>query len=128
MNRRLILGTRKGLLIFVENGRGWELEHEAFPGVPINYAMRDHRSGTIWVAADHGHWGQKLYRSDDDGATLTEAAAPKYPEGATRWNVWASPPVEEPSAGVRVPWFTASSPPMGNANQIFFDSLVKREN
>lgn len=24
--------------------------------------------------------------------------------------------------------FTASSPPVGNANQIFFDSLVKREN
>ncbi len=97
MSRRLILGTRKGLLIFRENGRGWSLENEAFPGIPINFACRDPRTGTIWVAADHGHWGQKLYRSDDHGATLQEVPAPKYPAKATKWNAFASPPVEDPA-------------------------------
>ena len=33
-----------------------------------------------WYAAlDHGHFGVHLHRSDDDGATWTEIAAPEYP-------------------------------------------------
>jgi photosystem II stability/assembly factor-like uncharacterized protein len=44
--------------------------------------MRDHRTGTLWASIDHGHWGQKLHRSDDNGETWEEVTAPKYPEGA----------------------------------------------
>jgi len=79
---RIILGTRKGLIVLHKNGAGWETKQTAFPGVPISYAMVDHRNDTLWACADHGHWGQKLYRSHDGGATLTEVPAPKYPEGA----------------------------------------------
>ena len=76
---RIILGTRKGLIILQKNGRSWEIAHETFPGVPISYAMEDDRSGVMWVCADNGHWGQKLYRSQDGGQTLDEVTATRLP-------------------------------------------------
>lgn len=94
----LILGTRKGLIILKYDGHRWQRKVEAFPGVPLSYAVRDQRTDTIWVAADHGHWGQKLYKSLDEGETLTEVPGPKYPEGTTKWDVWQDPPAESPAA------------------------------
>ena len=85
---RLILGTRKGLLVMRRNGRSWQIIHSVFHGVPFSYAMEDHRTGIVWACADHGHWGQKLYRSHDGGATLEEVPAPRYPEGTMASNVW----------------------------------------
>ncbi len=85
---RLILGTRKGLIILKENGAGWEHTHATFPGIPISYAFEDHRNDTLWVCADHGHWGTKLYRSRDGGTTLDEVPAPVYPETAVAYDVW----------------------------------------
>lgn len=84
----LILGTRKGLLILQRQGQTWGLLQEHLPGVPFSYAMRDHRTGVLWACADHGHWGQKLYRSRDGGKTLEEAPAPQYPAEATIYDVW----------------------------------------
>ena len=46
--------------------------------------MIDERNGTMWAALDYGHWGCKLHRSKDAGATWEEVEAPKYPESATR--------------------------------------------
>jgi photosystem II stability/assembly factor-like uncharacterized protein len=79
---RLLLGTRKGLFILERRNDGWDVTQSAFPGVPIPYAMRDPRTGTLWASLDHGHWAQKLHRSDDGGVTWEEVMAPKYPEGA----------------------------------------------
>ena len=36
---RLILGTRKGLIILKQNGSDWGLTHSTFPGIPISYAI-----------------------------------------------------------------------------------------
>lgn len=88
-NNSLILGTRKGLLVLRRNGKTWRAVHETFPGVPISYAAVDPRTDTLWACADHGHWGQKLYRSQDGGARLNEVEAPKYPEGAVIYDVWS---------------------------------------
>ncbi len=94
---RIILGTRKGLLVLDRNGRDWKVTHSQYHGIPFSYAMVDHRTGTLWACADHGHWGQKLYRSDDGGATLAEVEAPKYPEGAVYYDIWADG-AEKPAA------------------------------
>ncbi len=76
----LILGTRKGLLITDLDGK---VKRRFHIGVPISYAATDPRNnGRWWAAADHGHWGQKLHRSDDGGVNWEEVPAPKYPEGA----------------------------------------------
>ncbi len=79
----LLVGTRKGLLHFERNGSGWKLQRESFAGAPVPYAIRDHRTGTLWASLDHGHWGSKLHRSTDDGVNWEEVEAPKYPEGST---------------------------------------------
>jgi hypothetical protein len=79
---QLLLSTRKGLIQLVPEGTGWRTLRLSFPGVAVSYATRDPRDGRIWACLDHGHWGQKLHYSADDGATWQEVAAPKYPEGA----------------------------------------------
>src|SRR5688500_5636758 len=81
----LILGTRKGTLIFKRSAGGWELETRAHLGIPIAYSAADSRTGTLWSCIDYGHWGQKLERSDDLGETWQMVESPKYPEDAVYW-------------------------------------------
>ncbi len=83
MGKKLLVGTRKGLLIMSRDGADWAIESACFEGIAVPYAMRDPRTDTLWVSLDHGHWGGKLQRSRDGGATWQEVAAPKYPAGAT---------------------------------------------
>ncbi len=78
----LLLGTRKGLLLLRRVNGGWTTYRRAHLGNPVAYAMHDRRTGVLWASLDHGHWGQKLTRSDDLGETWREVPAPKYPQGA----------------------------------------------
>lgn len=78
----LILGTRKGLLCLERKGKEWRVAQEAYRGIPVTYATTDPRTGLLWAGVGHGHWGVKLYRSRDLGATWEEVPAPKYPAGA----------------------------------------------
>ena len=78
---RFILGTRKGLLIFENSGGDWKMIRQAHVGIPVSYATVDPRTGTLWACLDHGHWGQKLQRSRDEGVTWEEVTAPAYREG-----------------------------------------------
>jgi photosystem II stability/assembly factor-like uncharacterized protein len=77
----LLLGTRKGLIFLNRSGDSFEFVRDAHLGVPVVYAFRDSRTGTIWASLDHGHWGVKLSRSNDEGVTWEEVAAPTYPQG-----------------------------------------------
>jgi len=79
---RLILGTRKGLLILERDGLRWKRTVTAHEGIPVPYAIRDPRTDVLWASLDHGHWGQKLTRSSDGGVTWSEVTQPAYPEGA----------------------------------------------
>jgi photosystem II stability/assembly factor-like uncharacterized protein len=78
----LILGTRKGFLLLQRAAGNWSVIQRAHLGVPVAYATAHPRSGTLWACLDHGHWGQKLQRSGDGGATWEEVPAPKYPDDA----------------------------------------------
>ncbi|MCB9507697.1 MAG: glycosyl hydrolase [Myxococcales bacterium] len=78
----VLVGTRKGLFIYANDGEAWRCDRVAHLGVPVPYAVRDRRTGTIWASLDHGHWGVKLSRSTDDGVTWEEVAAPTFPEGS----------------------------------------------
>ena len=84
MHKKLLVGTRKGLLIMSRNGAAnseWQVESAHFEAIPVVYAFRDPRTDIIWASLDHGHWGGKLHRSRDGGASWEEVEAPKYPEG-----------------------------------------------
>lgn len=77
----LMLGTRKGLITYRRNENGWKLSDVNFLGVPVSLTHVDTRSGTWWACLDHGHWGQKLHRSTDEGRSWQEVEAPKFQEG-----------------------------------------------
>ncbi len=83
MRDKLLVGTRKGLLILARDGADWQIESAHFEAISVVYAMYDRRNDTIWVSLDHGHWGGKLHRSRDGGASWQEVEAPKYPADAT---------------------------------------------
>ncbi len=78
----LMLGTRKGLVTMKRHGQGWKHHHVSFLGIPVSLTYVDPRSGTWWACLDHGHWGQKLHFSQDQGSTWEEVESPKFPEGA----------------------------------------------
>jgi hypothetical protein len=82
-----LIGTRKGL--FTVDLDAGTISEPAFLGVNVTNAVRDHRDGARYASLDHGHFGVHLHRSDDDGATWVEIAAPEYPpkpEGVSHVN------------------------------------------
>ncbi|MCC6993865.1 MAG: hypothetical protein IT370_04475 [Deltaproteobacteria bacterium] len=82
MSDQLLLGTRKGTLILDRKASGWTPRPIAHAGMSISYAAADPRDGTLWAAMDHAHWGPKLSRSRDGGATWDNQSQLAYPKGA----------------------------------------------
>lgn len=78
MADRLLAATRKGLFELAPHPDGWRVMTTHFLGSPVSMAMCDPRDGAIYAALDLGHFGVKLHRSDDDGATWREIATPSY--------------------------------------------------
>lgn len=78
----ILLGTRKGTVLFDRTNSTWQPRPISHQGVPVCYAACDPRDGTLWASLDHGHWGPKLSRSQDGGATWEDMPPIKYPEGA----------------------------------------------
>lgn len=78
MSDRVLVATRKGLFEFRRASAGWAIASTAFMGSPVSMVLRDPRDGAVYAALDLGHFGVKLHRSDDDGATWNEIAAPSY--------------------------------------------------
>ncbi|MGB8332292.1 MAG: sialidase family protein [Polyangiales bacterium] len=89
MSGQLWVGTRKGTFS-VEKGNGsWKPKLAGHCGVGVNFVAHDPNDGTLWAALGHGHWGAKLSRSTDGGATWQDAPQIRYPEGAR----YLAPPV-----------------------------------
>lgn len=77
----LLLGTRKGLIIYQQDGDSWSHQSTHFLGIPVSLTLVDERTDTWWACLDHGHWGCKLHRSTDRGKSWEEIEAPKFAEG-----------------------------------------------
>ncbi len=82
MTARILVGTRKGTFLVEKTNGRWTPRLAGHPGAGVNFVARDPHTGTLWAALGHGHWGAKLSRSTDDGATWSDAPQIKYPEGA----------------------------------------------
>ncbi|MBO0716492.1 MAG: hypothetical protein J2P55_04035 [Rhizobiales bacterium] len=80
MSDHLLVATRKGLFALERKHAGWVLRLIGFDGVAVTNALAT--DGVIYAALKHGHFGAKLHRSDDDGATWRELAAPAFPADA----------------------------------------------
>jgi photosystem II stability/assembly factor-like uncharacterized protein len=88
----MLVATRKGLHTLAHKDGGWYIARTDFPGVPVTAALHDARDGALYAVLRHGHFGSKLHRSDDDGKSWRELAAPAFPADAagspTLFQVW----------------------------------------
>ena len=77
----LWVGSRKGLFRFDDGPQGWvSAGAPAFIAAPVTAVLDDPRDGSLYVALHHGHFGCKLHRSDDRGASWVELPTPAYPK------------------------------------------------
>lgn len=79
MSDRLYVATRKGLFRIDRVAAQWRIGEPVFLGDSVSMVLPDPRDGTLYAALGLGHFGVKLRRSDDRGATWAELAAPAFP-------------------------------------------------
>lgn len=75
----LQVATRKGLFVVERQAAGWRLGQPHFPGEPVSQVLADPGDGTWYAALRLGHFGVKLKRSSDRGASWEEVPAPAFP-------------------------------------------------
>jgi photosystem II stability/assembly factor-like uncharacterized protein len=93
----LVLGTKKGL--FVLRGScdsGFEVIARAFAGEPVDYAMRDARTGRLFATVSSPFYGPKIWYADDPGGEWTQAQGVALPEAgdAALARIWVITPGE----------------------------------
>lgn len=78
---QLLISTRKGLFTVAQRGGRWSITGTSFLGDNVTLALGDADDDRRWYAAlNLGHFGVKLRRSEDRGATWQDVAVPTYPE------------------------------------------------
>lgn len=109
MSDMVLLGTRKGSVIIEKTGADWRARPIGHAGMPVCYLARDPRDGAIWASLDHGHWGPKLSRSVDAGATWEDMPSIKYPQGARYIVKYLPTPDFDPDAPCARPEYADAS-------------------
>lgn len=81
MANTLLVATRKGLFHFVRAGaQRWEIDRVSFLGDSVSMVLHDPRDAAIYAGLGLGHFGVKLRKSNDGGATWKELPAPAFPK------------------------------------------------
>jgi len=102
MSDTLLVSTRKGLFTVERDGEvGWRIAARAFLGDNVALALADPRDGSWYAVLDLGHFGNKLQRSSDRGATWNEIAVPAFAPGDEVITGDGKPPVP---AKLRLIW------------------------
>jgi photosystem II stability/assembly factor-like uncharacterized protein len=93
----LLVGTKKGLF-FLDGapGRPFAVTARAFAGEPVEYALRDPRSGRLFAAVSSPIYGPKLMYADDPAGPWEQARGVALPEGgeAALERIWVIVPGE----------------------------------
>ncbi len=91
----LLVGTKKGLIV-LRGRRGGTLTiaARAFPGLVVDYAIRDPRSGRYLAACNDVHHGPRIWVADDPTGEWRPTSGPTFPEnaGASVERVWVIEP------------------------------------
>jgi BNR/Asp-box repeat protein len=78
----LLVGTKKGLFALEgEPGGAFEVGSRAFAGEPVEYAMRDPRSGRILASVTSPFYGPKVWVADEVDGEWEQATGVALPEG-----------------------------------------------
>ena len=79
----LVLGTKKGLFVLEGEPDGpFEIAARAFPGEPVDYALRDPRSGRLFASTTSPFYGPKIFYTDDAAGEWQQAYGIALPEGS----------------------------------------------
>ncbi|MBY4897700.1 exo-alpha-sialidase [Cupriavidus sp. AU9028] len=83
MENRLLVATRKGLLVWERTARDrWRQSEVHFLGEPVSMVLAGPRDGSLYAALNLGHFGVKLWRRARDRAGeggWTACGVPVYP-------------------------------------------------
>jgi hypothetical protein len=78
----LLVGTKKGLFVLEgEPGAPFDVTARAFAGEPVEYALRDPRSGRVLASVTSPFYGPKIWYSDDPAGDWEQADGVALPEG-----------------------------------------------
>ena len=80
----LLVGTRKGLFVLEgEPGSQFAITTRAFVGDPVDYAVRDPRTGRSFAAVTSPFWGARIWFTDDEpgAGTWQPARGVALPKG-----------------------------------------------
>lgn len=81
MSGTLLISTRKGLFVLEREKSAWRIARKEFLGDNVALTSVDPRDGAWYAVLDLGHFGNKLQRSMDRGASWTECAVPAFAQG-----------------------------------------------
>jgi len=78
----LLVGTKKGLFVLDgDPGAAFEVTGRAFAGQPVEYAMRDPRTGRLLASVTSAFYGPQIWYADDLSSDWRQAAGVALPEG-----------------------------------------------
>ena len=78
----LLVGTKKGLFVLEgEPGAPFEVTARAFAGEPVEYALRDQRSGRVLASVTSPFYGPKIWYADDPAGDWEQAGGVALPDG-----------------------------------------------
>jgi hypothetical protein len=78
----LLVGTKKGLFTLEgEPGGPFEVTSRAFAGQPVEYAMRDPRTGRVLAALTSPFYGPKIFVAEDPAGEWEQSEGIALPEG-----------------------------------------------
>jgi photosystem II stability/assembly factor-like uncharacterized protein len=81
----LLAGTKKGLFVLSgEPGDEFTITARAFAGEPVDYAIRDPRSGRLFATMTSPWYGPKIFYADDPAGEWTQAEGIALPEGGDK--------------------------------------------
>ena len=79
---QLLVGTKKGLFALEgEPGEPFKVTARAFAGQPVEYAMRDPRTGRLLASVTSPFYGPKIWHADDPADEWQQAAGVELPQG-----------------------------------------------
>jgi hypothetical protein len=77
----LLVGTKKGLFVLEgEPGAAFEPTARAFAGDPVEYALRDHRSGRVLASVTSPFYGPKVFHTEDPNGEWEQAEGVELPD------------------------------------------------
>jgi hypothetical protein len=93
----LLVGTKKGLFVLEgEPGGGFEVTARAFAGQPVEYAMREPRSGRLLASVTNPFYGPKIWHAMDAAGEWEQTKGVALPEGGEKAveRIWTIVPGE----------------------------------